>query len=204
MYMKTLKKSLILSIAGVVLLASSLFTFSNPAFAAQTTKYTSSGTKYYYSQSGWWDFGGNVRSGYNGCGVTAFAIAVSILRGKKITPRAVAEVAYKKKYWGLTGNTPTSLTKKLAGYYGLKYGTVKKDAKKMAAALVNGRILVIRSHGSLPFTSGGHYVTVVGARADGYFKVVDPGHSKYRPKWIKASDFLKSMTSSTTVFTLSS
>ena len=172
--------------------------FNNNAFAARYTAYANRGTGYYYSQAGWWS-----TSNRNGCGITAFAIAASVLYGKRITPRKTAEVAYRRGYWNLKGNTPVSLTKKLASASGLKYGTVSKNWKSILAALSKGKVLVIRSHGSLPFTSGGHYITVVGARSDGYFKIVDPGHRAYRPKWIYYSTFMRTMTSSTTIFALS-
>lgn len=173
------------------------------AFAAvRYTSYANRGTGYYYSQAGWWSVSSEVRSGKNGCGITAFATAASILYGKRITPRKVAEATYRRGYWNLRGNTPTNLVRKLASAAGLKSTTISKSWKSMLSALLKNRILVIRSHGTKPFTSGGHYVTVVGARSDGYFKIVDPGDKSYRPKWIYYSNFMKSMTSSTTIFAL--
>lgn len=191
--MSTPKKLLTIFLANLTVLASSLFVFSNPVFASKTTAYANRGTGYYYSQAGWWNLGGNRRSNYNGCGITAFAIAASVLKGRKITPRSVAKAAYTKGYWNLSGNTPQNLTKKLASYAGLRVTTISKNAKNMVKYLANGAVLVIRATGSLPFTSGGHYVAVVGARSDGYFKVVDPGHSSYRPKWVYYTTFLNSM-----------
>ena len=200
--MKIFKKTLILFLAEVLMFTSSIFVLVSPASAAKITRYTNrGGSSYYYSQAGWWNLGGNVRSGYNGCGITSFAISISVLRGKKITPYSVAKAAYNKKIWNLRGNTPRNLVPRLASYSGLSSRTISKNAKTMAKYLYYGYVLVIRASGSLPFTSGGHYVTVVGARSDGYFKVVDPGHSSYRPKWVHWRSFLSSM-SGPTIFAL--
>lgn len=200
--MNKFKKTLTLFLASVLAFTGVLFSSSN-ASAVKYTYYSNRGTGYYYTQAGWWNLGGDVRSGKNGCGITSFAIAVSILRGRRITPRAVASVVAKRGYWNLRGNTPVGLTKKLASAAGLKFSSIGKNVKRMVTALYKGGILVIRAHGTKPFSNGGHYIAVVGARSDGYFKIVDPGDRSYRPKWIHYKTFLNSMKSSYSVFALS-
>ena len=207
--MKNANKIISFFIAVVIISATILSINSTPVSAAyRTSKYWDRSTWAYYNQfSNWWNLGkqknGNPKtSGQNGCGIVAFSIAAAILyNNKKITPRSVAKVAYKKHYWDLEGDTPRDLVMRLASYGQLKYSKLTRVCKKgdcpIAKALISQKaILVVRASGSRPFTAGGHYVAVVGADSKGYLKVVDPGHSDYRPKKMYYKTFLNAMSSS--------
>ena len=198
--MNKLKKTLTIFLASMLAITGTFFSANN-AFAVKYTVNSNVGTSYYYSQAGWWNYGSDRRSNKNGCGITAIATAISVLYRRRVTPKTVANVAAKRGYWDLRGNTPRSLTKNIASAARLKVTTIGKSAKSMVKALYYGAVLVIRATGTAPFTNGGHYVAVVGARSDGYFKVVDPGHSNYRPKWVHYTQFLSSM-HSPTIFAL--
>ncbi len=112
--------------------------------------------------------------GASGCGPTSFAMVASTFLGKEILPTETCQYAIKNGYRTANNGTAWGFFASAAKYYGLScVQTGSLDAAK--AALREGK-LVIASMGRGHFTSGGHFILLVGINSDGSIDVFDPNH----------------------------
>ena len=150
------------------------------AFAAKLYGYYDPDSAFLYNQkSGWWNVGEGATgcktncSEKNGSAINAFAVALSVVSKKKITPAAVAKTAVEKGIWDLKGTPPSDLIKKLAQVYGNNKTVIAagKNKKKRAAAIekvftkADKYVIIARATGSSPFNKtekGGHYIVLLG------------------------------------------
>lgn len=112
--------------------------------------------------------------GASGCGPTSFAMVASTFLGKTILPPEMCRYAIKNGYRTANNGTAWGFFASVAKHYGLScVQTGSLDAAK--AALREGK-LVIASMGRGHFTSGGHFILLVGINSDGSISVYDPNH----------------------------
>ncbi|CAM3877198.1 C39 family peptidase [Cohnella lubricantis] len=108
--------------------------------------------------------------GTSACGPTSFAMAASSLLGRSILPTETAAYAVDHGYRTDNNGTAWGFFSDAAEYYSLTCRTGNFAAAKQALA---GGALVVASMRSGHFTSGGHYILLVGA-GDGWIDVYDP------------------------------
>lgn len=188
---------LIFSFAVIVL--SFLFSLGNlgEAYAATKTYGFSSPNKdYLYSQSAEWWKGVGDGTAKNGSAIVSFATLASVINNKKITPAAIAKLAYEKGYWNLSGATPTDLIEKLLGEYSNVEKVIaagSKTSQRVSATAktftkMKNAAIIVRATGKKPFDTGetgGHYIVILAYKSNGKVLAFDPAQNK--STWIKAS-----------------
>lgn len=127
----------------------------------------------------------------SGCGPSSFAMMVTALTGKEITPDMTAKVA------GDEGcHTPDGashdITRVLAEYYGLQYKALDSTSREQAIqrineALKDGWMIHTSGKGSNPFTSGGHYIGIRGITEDGKWLLADSNGRQGKENTLKRS-----------------
>ncbi len=128
----------------------------------------------------------------SGCGPSSFAMMVTAITGKEITPKMTTKVAGDKgqhacgegSYWTLTGV--------LADYYGLQHKDLKSSSasqaiEKINEALRDGWMIHTSGRGSNPFTSGGHYIGIRGITEDGKWLLADSAGSRGKENTLSKS-----------------
>ena len=105
-----------------------------------------------------------------GCGCTSAAM---VLRkyGAQVTPKEICDYSRANGHRICNAGTSTSLFKPVAEKFGLKMSVVDWETGKQL--LAQGKPL-IKNFGGLPFSSGGHYVVLVGIQGKTVY-VNDPG-----------------------------
>lgn len=115
--------------------------------------------------------------GRSGCGPSAMAMIIVNLLGNGVTPVDTSNFAASQGLYIPGQGSSWSISPVLAAHWGLKSKPISPDVQQIAAALQAGGLVIAPGKGSLPFTSGGHFIVVRGITADGKFKVGDSGHS---------------------------
>lgn len=119
----------------------------------------------------------------SGCGPTSMAIVASGLLNKKITPVTMAEYGCKVGDYGKGGSDHDFFDKAIKKY-GLKgKWYTKAESDEVLKALSTGKAIVIAHMGKGHFTSGGHYITLVGIKDGNQVKVQDPASSSRSKYW---------------------
>jgi hypothetical protein len=113
----------------------------------------------------------------SGCGPTSLAIAVASLADTSVTPKDTAAWSMANGYRCEGSGSYHSLIPAGAAHYGLAVESLGKDAKKLAQALKDGKLVIaIMSKGH--FTSGGHFIVLRGITSEGNILVADPASVK--------------------------
>lgn len=130
----------------------------------------------YYSQKDpKWDIGniGGSTVARAGCGPTSVAMLLSEITGQQHTPGEVIKEAYEKGHWTKNG-AQWSLFK----YFGDKYNVPVVDAGSKWATFDSmasqGIPQAVSGRGGVPYTTGGHIITVLGKDSQGNYIVNDP------------------------------
>lgn len=119
--------------------------------------------------------------GTSGCGPTSFAMAASTYLGKTILPTEACQYALRNGYRTANSGTAWGFFASAAEHYGLKCEQ-PAGVSEVKAALRAGN-LVIASMGPGRFTSGGHFILLVGIRDKNgvtWIDVHDPNHDGKR------------------------
>lgn len=130
----------------------------------------------------------------SGCGPASFAMMITAILGQEITPADTADVAGKARMHVPGQGSPHSITAVLAQHYGVQYYDFSTSRSScigvIEAALADG--WMIHTSGATgtgnnnpPFSSGGHYIGIVGVDADGNWMTADSagwGNSAYPPQ----------------------
>ena len=119
----------------------------------------------------------------SGCGPTSLAIVVATLTSNKVTPKDVSKWAYDNGYRAEGQGSYHSLMTEGGAHYGLKVEGIGRDAKKLVAALEEGKLAIaIMSKGH--FTSGGHFIVLRGVTSSGKILVADPAsYTRSNQEW---------------------
>lgn len=115
---------------------------------------------------------GNVDIATGGCGFTSMAMVVSGLTGKDVTPADVVNWGGSTYYVNNQGAS-WSLFPAAASHYGLKCENLGNSISAAVSALQSGKP-VICSQGPGLFTTGGHYILLVGIDGSGAISIHDP------------------------------
>ena len=115
---------------------------------------------------------GNINQtiGSSGCGPTSAAMVVSSIKGE-ITPDVMAKNFVKYGYRSANNGTYWSAYRAVANEFNIGY-TETSDIQK-AIQLLESKNYVIVSCGNGLFTTGGHYIVIVGIEGNA-FKIYDP------------------------------
>lgn len=108
--------------------------------------------------------------GSSGCGPTSAAMVVSSIKGE-ITPDILANTFVKYGYRSANNGTYWSAYRAVADEFNIGY-TETSDIQK-AIKLLESKNYVIVSCGNGLFTTGGHYIVIVGIEGNA-FKIYDP------------------------------
>ncbi len=125
---------------------------------------------------------GTIKS--HGCGPSSMAIIVSSMLGKKHDPVEVTNWACSHGLCTSNGSSH-SMAKEIGEHYGLKVsGEISQDKagqQQVINALSSGKSMIVTLQGPGIFTSGGHFLVLVGITQDNRIQVADPG-SRNRTK----------------------
>ena len=135
-------------------------------------------------------FYGNVAD--SGCGITSYAMVLTYLLDKEITPDILAEM-YGGTYGGSWGTSPDLFRETPEKDWGVtlvdectwtgwRDGTIEE-------ALKNGQPIIAYVSDQSIFTSGGHYVVITGITEDGKLLVNDPNGANYNKGGVLAEGF---------------
>ena len=116
----------------------------------------------------------------SGCGPTSFASILATM-GMSVTPAETADVAGRAGMHVYCGDgsgnlcgSSNDITRVLAEHYGLSYQAVgHASVETISAALRSGKMVHAGGKGGLPFTSGGHFIAIVGITESGNWIVAD-------------------------------
>ena len=108
--------------------------------------------------------------GSSGCGPTSAAMVVSSIRGT-ITPNTMADLFVANGYRSANNGTYWSAFRYVADKWNIEY-TETNDIQK-AVQLIEDKNYVICSVGNGLFTTGGHFIVLIGVDGN-YIKVYDP------------------------------
>jgi hypothetical protein len=115
--------------------------------------------------------------GTSACGPTSVAMVISTLTGHTVLPPKAATYALNNGYRTIDDGTSWDFFASIAKRYGIAC-TQTDSLSKVKKALGNGKI-VIASMDMGNFTSGGHYILLVGItgkNGDTWIDVFDPNH----------------------------
>lgn len=127
--------------------------------------------------------------GSSGCGPTAVA---EVLRsyGIDVTPVDTCKWSIDHGYRMPSGGTATAFIKAISESYGLKSEQIGTNNAALESTLRSG-IPVVASMGPPTFTSGGHYITLVGLNSAGEVLVNDPASKARSEKSYPVSTFVR-------------
>lgn len=126
---------------------------------------------------GYLDYGVSI-CGIGGCGPTSLSMVAYYLTGDaKYTPVYMMELAKKGNHMGSGGGTNWSLFNRGAVELGFKVQELPAVERTVARKLEEG-IPVVINVGPGTFTTGGHYMVLVGYK-DGKFQINDPNCRAY-------------------------
>ena len=113
-----------------------------------------------------------------GCGPTSFASIAATL-GLSVTPAEVADVAGKAGMYVYGQGSSWAITRTLADHYGFTYEPVgSPSVERINSLLQSGKMIHVAGSGAMPYSSGGHYIGIVGMTNTGDWIVVDSGHGE--------------------------
>ncbi|HEX9153863.1 MAG TPA: phage tail tip lysozyme [Candidatus Saccharimonadales bacterium] len=118
----------------------------------------------------------------SGCGVVAMAMIVTALTGKSVLPPEVANYAASQGMYIPQVGSSWDIGKVVASKYNLKAQFIGANATKINDTLKNGGLVLVAGRGSLPFTSGGHFIVIRAVTADGKWRIGDSGHKNTSDK----------------------
>ena len=112
-----------------------------------------------------------------GCGPTSFASIAATL-GIDTNPAETADIAGRAGMYVHGAGSSWSITRVLAEHYGLNYEKLDNFSVDYINSLLrSGKMIHVAGSGSMPYTSGGHYIAIVGVADNGDWIVTDSGHS---------------------------
>lgn len=122
--------------------------------------------------------------GDDGCGPTAFAMLANMLLGEEITPEDTIKIAADThSIIPFAGSIGSVLTENLAEHYGLQWekldnSSIEASMNDITQHLKDGWMVMTAGAGSVPYTSGGHYVGIRGIDSNGKWLLADSGHTE--------------------------
>jgi len=133
--------------------------------------------------------------GRSGCGPAAMAMIITTLTGQRVTPVETATYAASQGLYVPGAGSKWSIGPVLASHWGLRSEPIAKDVGAITAALKAGKLIITPGAGPLPFSSGGHFIVIRAATADGKWLVGDSGHSGTSEKEWDPQQIIGSMSS---------
>ena len=119
--------------------------------------------------------------GDSGCGPTAMAMVASKITGKEYDPMTMAKMSEAGGYSTSLGTSPEYFTS-AANTLGINSSLSDPTSENLQASLAGGNSVILQgvksANNNSPFTSEGHYVTVVGLDKDNVI-VNDPRGKEY-------------------------
>ena len=147
--------------------------WENLLYGIQTFSYIVPGTMPYYNQGDYSNVSygpGSLAS--DGCGPTAFAMVVSYLKGRQITPPEILKWCGNDYYAWPDSGTMWSFFPDAAQHYGIQCESdVSFD--RAVSALKEGKVVISIQRVGI-FTGGGHFIVLRGITPDGKILVSDP------------------------------
>lgn len=131
----------------------------------------------------------------SGCGPSSFAMMITAILGREITPDETSDIAgqagqHSRCDGGWCGSSWT-ITAVLAEHYSVQYQNFDTNRSNcigvIEAALADGWMIHTSGTGTKPFSSGGHYIGIVGVDQDGNWLTADSagwGNGAYSPQEI--------------------
>lgn len=118
-----------------------------------------------------------------GCGPASFAMMATEMLGREILPDETAKIAGDGGMYVPGAGSSWDITRYLADYYGFQYEDINVSSTQEAESTItqylkDGWMIHTSGAGSVPFTSGGHYIGIRGITSDGKWLIADSGHSK--------------------------
>jgi hypothetical protein len=113
----------------------------------------------------------------SGCGPSAMAMIITALTGQSITPDITAAYATSQNLYVPGAGSSWDIGSVLAQHWGLNATSIPVSQKVITAHLQARDLVIAAGQGSLPFTSGGHFIVIRGVAADGNWMIGDSGHS---------------------------
>ncbi len=121
----------------------------------------------------------------SGCGPSSFAMMATALLGIEITPADTSDIAGKAGMHVAGRGSSHDITKTLAEHYGLQYKSVSFSGSTpinvINELLRDGWMIHTSGRGSLPFSSGGHYIGIYSVTDSGKWLLADSGHRAITP-----------------------
>lgn len=112
----------------------------------------------------------------NGCGITSLAMVFTYLFDEPIMPDRLAK-EYRGK--GSDSGSCWTLFPDSAKDYGIEGIVQTGDWKPVEEALQRGQVVIANARGNTIFTTGGHYIVLVGMTEEGRIIVRDPNRYNY-------------------------
>lgn len=111
----------------------------------------------------------------SGCGPSALAMVITNLTGKRVTPVETADWGTANGMYIAGAGSSHELLRLGPTNWGLKSRAIK--AAEIGPTLQQGGLVLASGNGSLPFTKGGHIISIRGMTPDGKLLVGDSGHT---------------------------
>lgn len=112
-----------------------------------------------------------------GCGPTSFA-SIAATMGLDVNPVKTADAAGRAGMYVYGVGSSWSITRVLAEEFGLNYESLESySVDYINSVLRSGGMIHVAGSGSMPYTSGGHYIAIVGIADSGEWIVTDSGHT---------------------------
>lgn len=113
-----------------------------------------------------------------GCGPVSFA-SIAVNLGLSVSPIDAVDAAGKAGMYKSGQGSSWEVTRVLAEHFGLKYEKLSSTStESINASLRAGKMVHVAGAGGVPFSTGGHYIGIVGVTSSGKWVVVDSGHSQ--------------------------
>jgi hypothetical protein len=113
----------------------------------------------------------------SGCGPSAMAMIITSLTGRSVTPDVTAAYATSQNLYVQNVGSKWDIGKVLAEHWGLKATKIGIDETTINQVLISGGLVITAGKGSLPFTTGGHFIAIRGVTTTGKWKIGDSGHN---------------------------
>lgn len=145
-------------------------------------------TLYQWDERWGYSMYGNKEMGLTACGPTCLSmICLYYFQDAKYTPRYIADWALENKYYINGSGTIMAIMSKGAKELGLKVESISPNASTMLKKLKEGNLIVC-SMGPGIFTTGGHYILLVGEQ-DGKAIIHDPNSPSNTAQLWDINDF---------------
>lgn len=171
-------------------------TASSPSVACQSGSGTRVGNYIIYSQYDpkWVNLPyGTSTIGASGCAPSSMAMAIANLSDPSVTPVDVTNFGNQNNTYIPGEGSSWALIPLAAAHWNLKETDIGTDLNAAIGAIKTGSIIVASGKGAVPFTTGGHFITLRGVDANGKILVGDPAHKDANNTAYDPSELAKSI-----------